>query len=89
MAEYTSKINECDSLKKEIAAFRPFPASVIKQLKEYYKINLTYTSNAIEGNSLTESETKVVIEDELNNWVKVRIANGSNGWVEKQTFEAI
>ena len=33
--------------------------------------------------------TKVVIEDELNNWVKVRIANGSNGWVEKQTFEAI
>ena len=33
--------------------------------------------------------TKVVIEDELNNWVKVRIANGSNGWVEKQTFELI
>jgi len=33
--------------------------------------------------------TKVVIEDELNNWVKVRIANGSNGWVEKQTYELI
>lgn len=26
---------------------------------------LTYTSNALEGNSLTESETKVVIEDGL------------------------
>jgi tetratricopeptide (TPR) repeat protein len=33
--------------------------------------------------------TKVMLLDELNNWVKIRIANGSNGWVEKQTFEII
>lgn len=33
--------------------------------------------------------TKVIIIDELNNWVKIKIANGSNGWIEKQTFELI
>jgi len=65
MFEFTSKVKECDELKKELNSFRPFPPAVIKQLKEYYKISLTYTSNAIEGNSLTESETKVVIEDGL------------------------
>ncbi len=35
------------------------------QLREYYRIGLTYSSNAIEGNTLTESETKVVLEDGL------------------------
>ncbi len=33
--------------------------------------------------------TKVLLLDELNNWVKIKIANGSNGWVEKQSFEII
>jgi len=33
--------------------------------------------------------TKVIILDELNNWVKIKIANGSNGWVEKQNLEII
>ena len=33
--------------------------------------------------------TKVILLDELNNWVKISIANGSNGWVEKQCFEII
>lgn len=37
----------------------------MKSLKEYYRIGLTYSSNALEGNSLTESETKIVIEDGL------------------------
>jgi Fic family protein len=63
--QFTNKIKECDELKQELDSFRPFSQKVITQLKEYYKIGLTYTSNAIEGNSLTESETKVVIEDGL------------------------
>jgi len=65
MFEFSNKIKECDQLKKELDSYRPFAKDVVKQLKEYYKISLTYTSNAIEGNSLTESETKVVIEDGL------------------------
>jgi len=52
-----------DSLKSVLDGYRPFPDHVVKQLRDYYRIGLTYTSNAIEGNTLTESETKVVIED--------------------------
>jgi len=33
------------------------------QIKEYFRIGLTFSSNAIEGNSLTETETKIVLED--------------------------
>lgn len=32
-------------------------------MREYFRIGFTYTSNALEGNSLTEIETKIVIED--------------------------
>jgi len=63
--QFTNRIKECDELKKELDSYRPLHQNVVKQLKEYYKISLTYTSNAIEGNSLTESETKVIIEDGL------------------------
>ncbi len=48
---------------KEIEKYKPFDKEILKQLKEYYRISFTYTSNALEGNSLTESETKIVLED--------------------------
>lgn len=35
----------------------------MSQVKEYYKIGLTYASNALEGNTLSLVETKVVLED--------------------------
>jgi len=38
---------------------------LLKPLKEYYRIGFTYSSNAIEGHTLTETETKVVLEDGL------------------------
>lgn len=50
---------------RKIAAFRPFASETLQSLKGYYRIGLTFSSNALEGNSLTESETKVVIEDGL------------------------
>lgn len=56
---------ECEANKARIDAYRPLPPETLKSLRDYYRIGLTYTSNAIEGNSLTESETKVVIEDGL------------------------
>jgi cell filamentation protein, protein adenylyltransferase len=34
-------------------------------IKEHYHIGLTYTSNALKGNSLTETETKIVLEEGL------------------------
>jgi Fic family protein len=48
-----------------LKAYRPLDELTIKSLRNYYRIGLTYSSNALEGNSLTESETRVVIEDGL------------------------
>lgn len=59
------EFNECDAYAARISALRPFPAETLKSLRDYYRVGLTYSSNALEGNSLTESETKVVIEDGL------------------------
>jgi Fic family protein len=56
-------LSEIDKLQKEINSYKPLSATILKQLKEYYRVGLTYTSNALEGNSLTETETKIVLED--------------------------
>ncbi len=58
-------LHEIDILQKEIDGYRPFSKGLLRQLKEYYRIGLTYTSNALEGNSLTETETKIILEDGL------------------------
>ena len=54
-----------DEAQAEINKMRPFSNEMNRQIKEYFRIGLTYSSNALEGNSLTISETKVVIEDGL------------------------
>jgi Fic family protein len=51
-----------DSLKKSIDMHRPFSKNLAKSLHEKLIIEWTYNSNAIEGNTLTMSETKVVLE---------------------------
>jgi len=63
MTIFDNKLKQIDKLQKEIDSIRPLNIEEIKQLKEYYRIGLTYSSNAIEGNSLTESETKIILED--------------------------
>ena len=55
----------CDQYKSRLDVLRPLPVERLRSLQEYYKIGLTYSSNALEGNSLTESETKIVIENGL------------------------
>ena len=56
-------LEETDALQKEINTYRPLSRHILKQIKEYYRIGLTYSSNALEGNSLTETETKIILED--------------------------
>ncbi len=63
--KYENKLKEIDDLNKQIDKFRPIDKNLLKQIKEYYRVGLTYSSNAIEGNTLTETETKVVLEDGL------------------------
>ncbi len=54
-----------DLYQNAINKLRPFEAELLEQVKDFYRVGLTWTSNALEGNSLTESETKVLIEDGL------------------------
>lgn len=42
---------------------RPLPKSVLLKLREQMIIELTYNSNAIEGNTLTLKETRLVLEE--------------------------
>lgn len=67
MKQYISPklLQTAEQLRDRVITLRPFPEETLKSLREYYRIGLTYSSNALEGNSLTESETKVVIEDGL------------------------
>ena len=51
-----------DTSKKELDSYRPFPPELIKHLTDWYRVELTYTSNALEGNSLSSSETAIVLE---------------------------
>lgn len=41
---------------------RPLSSGALAQLQKFYDVELTYTSNAIEGNTLTHRETAEVIE---------------------------
>lgn len=54
--------NEVDSKLKKLNSKRPLPKETIKSLEENNILNWTYNSNAIEGNTLTLRETKVVLE---------------------------
>src|SRR5271155_2492594 len=48
--------------KKRLDELRPLSSKALANLEHYYDIELTYTSNAIEGNTLSPVETTLVIE---------------------------
>src|SRR5580698_1239434 len=48
--------------KERLERLRPLSREALANLEHYYDIELTYTSNAIEGNTLSAVETTVVIE---------------------------
>jgi Fic family protein len=56
-------LKKIDALNNRINTYRPIDKQLLQQIKEYFRIGLAYSSNALEGNSLTETETKIVIED--------------------------
>lgn len=48
--------------KQQLDKNKPFPKELIQNLEQWLKVELTYTSNAIEGNTLTRIETAEVID---------------------------
>lgn len=57
-----NKLAQLTVKKQKLDSFRPLPPELVKNLDEWLKVELTYTSNAIEGNTLTRAETALVIE---------------------------
>lgn len=55
--------NRIEGKLKILNEFRPLPPSAVKKLQEQFKIEMTYNSNGIEGNSLTLKETFLVINE--------------------------
>jgi Fic family protein len=58
----TALINSVEQKRAQLNRARPPSAAVLAQLQKHYDIELTYTSIAIEGNTLTLRETAEVIE---------------------------
>lgn len=60
-----NNFNRVDELKRQLDQHRPLPVAAVKNLRDVYRVEWTYNSNAIEGNTLSLIETKVVMEDGL------------------------
>ena len=54
--------NQVAAKKADLDRLRPMSSGALAQLQKHYDVELTYTSNAIEGNTLTLRETAEVIE---------------------------
>lgn len=57
-----NKLQLLTKKKHQLDTNKPLPSALIKNIEEWLKVELTYTSNAIEGNTLTRIETAEVIE---------------------------
>jgi Fic family protein len=58
----TARFAEIDRFKSRLDSLRPLPEHTVRTLHEQQVLEWTYHSNAIEGNTLTLKETKVVLE---------------------------
>jgi Fic family protein len=58
-------LEELARAKAWLDAFRPLPRIVAAELRQRFEVRLTHHSTAIEGNTLTQSETQIVLEKGL------------------------
>lgn len=55
-------LNEIEIKKRKISSLRPLTQGEVEKLREEFMIEFTYSSNAIEGNTLTLQETAMALE---------------------------
>ena len=55
-------LNRIVAKKAELDDLRPAAAKTLAALSSWFDVELTYSSNAIEGNTLTRMETALVLE---------------------------
>jgi len=61
----TQLLSQIAKQKQTLDALRPLSCEQLANLKSYFDVELTYNSNAIEGNTLTYNETKIVLNEGL------------------------
>lgn len=49
--------------KQQLDTHKPLPSELTNNLEEWFRVELTYTSNAIEGNTLTRQETALIVDE--------------------------
>jgi Fic family protein len=59
------KLGLLSDKKEQLDVFRPLPVELVRNLEEWFLVELTYTSNALEGNTLSRKETALVVEKGL------------------------
>lgn len=59
------RLLQLEAKRKRLDSYKPIPNELVENLEEWFRIELTYTSNAIEGNTLTRQETAMVVEEGL------------------------
>jgi len=57
----TEILERLSAKKAKLDRYRPLPPSMIRKLKEYFDVEWTYHSNAIEGSSITRQETELIL----------------------------
>ncbi len=58
-----SYLERIKDLKARINQRRPLNTGELRELQKWYRVSMTYHSNALEGSTLTENETKLIIEE--------------------------
>lgn len=59
--ELLSVLHEIDRLKSELDVLRPLSVQQVANLKRLFDVDFTYNSTAIEGNTYTLQETRIVL----------------------------
>lgn len=57
-----SQLEALTRAKQWLDSYRPLPQDIVRELDERFTVRLTHHSTAIEGNTLTQSETQIVLE---------------------------
>lgn len=63
MSTLQELLQKADSYKEKISSAQLPAKNVLKSADDYVRVGFIYNSNALEGNTLTLSETKILLED--------------------------
>ncbi|MDG6218511.1 MAG: Fic family protein, partial [Candidatus Thermoplasmatota archaeon] len=58
-----SLLDKIEKKKQKLDSLRPLPKDAVKRIIEDIRLRHTYHSDAIEGNTLTLQETRLVLEE--------------------------